>query len=1046
MDNNIMAMRMRPDEEKMAAQLAQQRKWKERSEVLPQLMNVYAAKAEVEASGGGTVQLDQHAEKLRKRIVKEEPEDENKYSQLLIKDDGLDNPAASEAVNPDEFWDPMYDDDVPRRQASVKTETKDDLQKAEDAFAAAYPDIEVLEQTAKPKQKPEDIIVVPDDDEVDEYEPRAPSDVPVQTYSLPGLDVSAELALRPSANPTLETLGLPNNEHILNMFPGEVAKLSTAIQEAQTLPANPYEPPKPTADAAQQQSEGMFVAQDFGFSGAQSVPMRKLQFNGQRAPTVCFEGRLLSSPYQHMLNCGHAVETLEIVPCGFNCKQSTTFDSKPFGTTIACTDEKCLKEAKQRSAMFMPKRIVHRGATPVDPIHSIPSHVYGMNRDADRRYEVQQGIETAKLLGGLDFSGSNTTPGRRRATLAQQKQRARKRSASPPNVQTRATYRDRDQLKRQEPVDEAEVLLSQRLKAAKGDDPPLVPAFGSSLTGREKANLEMNFKEGMYAAPAKPRRVLQVRDQPGDVAMQQATHSRESKELQGLKIAGTARLGFQHATQAARQTRAQIVSAGFQVHNHKEMVRPDRRPNAFATGGVRNEVYQNLGMTEGQYAKMKRDEEHIVIEQEDRGDNKDLTRDGRFDRENFEDDMADEDRPNNGDFEIPETRCVCDSPADSSMIPCKTCRKHFHPSCVDKGQFARSSGVYEGESRMNNLFSDVDLFSEGKEVFTCQGCDAKSEFASKMLRPVKQGGLTESGGVIKNLRKRGAERVKADERELARTSQGQLRHEALFGKKEDLDDATDDFHPEIDRVKRRKTARFAPAVQAKHSIKSKTTSTQAEMETAFTMSDVGMTEYLCGLCDKRIFGAYYNCKDCSMPWGACPECVKKGSCHRDVRHEFEIRHPSGVVKVSMEPLEAGAVADEAEALEAQEDDANDAALSSRLGGTVLQRPAPVDNMFTRAKLQPASAKSTAPRKVKPQSRGKSRAPSKRAVPKASPLTPNQGDVEMGEAHEVQSQLSAERRRSVSQASPPTPTRQLRARGSAASKKATVENDSDAMVE
>ncbi|KAK4550442.1 hypothetical protein LTR36_000020 [Oleoguttula mirabilis] len=960
------------------------------------------------------------------KIVKEEPEDENKYTQLLINDDGLDNAAAFfEPIDPAEPWDPGYND-APRRASPAKL-TEAELQRAEENFEAAYPEAEEFAKILKSNPLPEAIIVVLDNDD-DEYEPPEPSDLPVPTYTLPGLGVSADLALRPSANPFRETLGVPDDMSTLTSSAEEMAKVEAIVRDSEKLPANPYEIPRPSADA--QQNEGVFIPQDYGFTGAQSVQMRIPKLDGERAPTVCFEGPLLLMPYQHKLSCGHIVMTDVIVPCGSSCEQSKTFDGKPMGKNIRCTDQKCSREAKQRDALFVPKHITHRGATPMRPYDSRPKHVYGIDASADKRHDSETGVEATKLLDGLDFSGSNTTPGRRRAMLAQQKQQARKKSALPTNVRTRAMDRDRKDGKPQEPVNEAEELLARHLKAAKGNILSFPPAVESRLTGREKANLEQDFKEGMYAVPARPRRVLLKRDLHEDSAMPQMPPPLVSNEVRMLEP--------EEATRTARETRAGLFPPGSEVHNVNEMVKPDRRPNAYATGGIRNEEYAMIGMTEDRHAKMMEDEDHVVIEQEDRGNTRFLTHDGRFDRENFDNDMADQDCPDIGDFHQAETHCVCESPADGKMLPCERCSKHFHPSCIGKGQLSRED--YEGAARLQALLVDVEYFQDASESFSCPDCDLKAESTSqKLSKSVNAGKAVPGRGVKQILGKRGAEEAKANARELARTSRARGLMKELFGEEDDENDF------EAPPAKHRKTAKprvFAPAVESRDAIKSKIISTDADVAAAHALSHTKVSGCKCTACGKRIHGVYFQCVQCS-DFNACDACVDNGLSHartHSMLHRFEVKHASGPIWPVMGPLEASAVAEEAEALEAEEDNAKDVAMSDRLAGAVLQRPAPADNMFTRAKAQPPSAKSSAPRK-KPQSRKKSVAPSKRGPPRASAASPNHGDVVMGEATEPQKEQS-------SQSPPQAPhTRQLRPRQSVAyANKAQVVHDDDAMVE
>lgn len=507
-------------------------------------------------------------------------------------------------------------------------------------------------------------LLVPDDND-DEYTPPDSFAQPNPTYSLPGLGIGAGLAFRPSANPTLGTLGSWSHAPPTSLSTVEIAKLYATLNPAQMSSATPQETPQQATGATEQQSESIFESQHHGFLDSAVEQPRKGTMDGERYPTACFDGKMLDLPHHHVLHCRHMVKTPGIESYGGNCMQSKVFDGKPVGLEIQCPFERCRKWSKSRNALFLPTRATRRGKPPAQPRKAVADHIYGVNGDADKKRKEEEREE------GL----------RRGRDMPPPQRRLRQRSASPPNVKTRL-YREREALGR----GESDAAHSQ---------------------GAEKP-----------------------------------------KEIRNLAIAGTPLLGFEHGTQAFHTSR---------------IPRTKLMPNML----------------------LSFEEDDVAIEQE-----------------NPEYDMPDDDRRNDGSFEMAETHCVCECQADNTLLPCDTCGKHFHPSCVGKGQYTKDSGMYEGDFREDSLFSDVDFFREDKEVFTCLDCDQKAQLISQQPRT---DGISEQGsGIILNLRKRGTEKVLADERELARTTQGQLRNEELFGDKEDMNDATDVFHPGIDQVKLRK--------------------------------------------------------------------------------------------------------------------------------------------------------------------------------------------------------------------------------------------------
>jgi len=301
----------------------------------------------------------------------------------------------------------------------------------------------------------------------------------------------------------------------------------------------------------------MFVAQDHGF---QTTHRRKCELKGERSPTVCFEGQLLGQPYTHLLNCGHAIKTRTIEKCGSNCMQSKTFDCKPRGSQFECGKTACANATKRMQAAFIPKKPKTRSAAVMKPRKGTETHVYGLNPEADKRYQAKEQEDAMDQLGGMGMTDS----GRRgRGRTPGPQTRARKRSASLLNVRTRS-YRDREPLRPQ-----AEEDAAQRRLLAETSKTPFLTSIAnlqsektSTLQGKEASNLQMNVKPGIFSSSATPRRPLQRNRGDQDLAMEEAPTDSRPKELRNLDTAGRPALGYNQAMQQVRRPRPTMQYPG----------------------------------------------------------------------------------------------------------------------------------------------------------------------------------------------------------------------------------------------------------------------------------------------------------------------------------------------------------------------------------------------------------------------------------------------------------------------------------------------------
>ncbi|KAI7279642.1 hypothetical protein KC345_g5254 [Hortaea werneckii] len=529
--------------------------------------------------------------------------------------------------------------------------------------------------------------------------PEPPS--PIRTYALPGYG-NAGLPIRTLDDHASNGSNQVSTNSVLSSFDAEFfpqqPRPSTTLAAGPTLQSSGF--PVLSVEETAPNDEGLFVPHQQPLPGAQEKKLRALEPNGERSATVCFEGACLDRPHHHVLACGHEIMTAKIEACGSNCKQSIKADGKVSRAPFRC--HQCADAGKVN--IFMPRR----GRNVVKPRPSQPSHVYGNDPDADRLRIAEKAEETMVGMTGLmvDHTRRGSTISRRRP----------KRSLSPPNVTTRRSYREREPFRKEETVEqrlerEAEEKAVAALqkgvatKYAEKRTTTFISGLEASrvgLKGREAQNLDMDFNDSMFGSSLNPRRRPRriAEPQPLDQQMPDAPERSRQTEIDRLKVAGTSRMGFGNATQPLPP-----------VANVEEMIRPARFSNAHGNGGYRSDPF--FSHTEERHHKMVR-EENTTFSSILQGDTLMSL-----------DDDQEEAQPHLGNFDEVLRYCVCQSPAEESMIACERCEKAFHPACVGKGRFSKAH--YEGSQRYDCLRMDMEYWKRQDEPFLCKACGKKAK-------------------------------------------------------------------------------------------------------------------------------------------------------------------------------------------------------------------------------------------------------------------------------------------------------------------------------
>ncbi|KAI7336888.1 hypothetical protein KC315_g2583 [Hortaea werneckii] len=705
------------------------------------------------------------------------------------------------------------------------------------------------------------------DDDIKTRDLASTRPTPYQTYDLPGFG-NAALPIRTLEDRTNKGSNQQSAEAMAASFDAEFFPQqpisSTKLATGPALQSSEFPVPSVEENAPNDDDEGLFVPHQQPFSGAQQKNVRAPEPNGERSPTVCFEGACLDRPHHHILACGHEVMTTKIEACGSNCKQSIEVDGKVYRAPFRC--HQCADAG--RVNIFMPRR--GRGRNVMRPRPSKPSHVYGNDPDADRLRIEEKAEETmvgmTGLMVGQDRMRLGSTVSRRRP----------KRSLSPPNVMTRKSYREREPFRKEETVEqrlerEAEEKAVAALqegvasKYAEKRTASFITGLEASrvgLKGREAQNLDMDFKDSMFGSSLNPRRAPRraAQSQTPDLEMQDAPERPRQTEVDRLKVAGTSRMGFDNATQPLPP-----------VANMEEMIRPARFSNAHGNGGYRSDPF--FSHTEERHHKMLREENTAFSLGLQRNTLLSL------------DDDQEEVQPALGNFDEVERHCVCQSPAEESMIACERCDKSFHPACVGKGRYSKAH--YEGSQRYDCLRMDMEYWKKQDEPFLCKACEKKAAPLGSL-----------------GSRKRGADAH--DEESLgAPQTRGAAKAKKARRNEEPAVNASDaDFEMEdqgetliLEKISDSRVkvfeARAMPALTRRTAVTGK-----------------------CDVCNADVLGVFYRCKHCAsedrdgIGFVICDDCLSANSeaTHKGPLHVFEVQHAGGPIIPRIHTSEAGAIA------------------------------------------------------------------------------------------------------------------------------------------
>ncbi|KAI6856566.1 hypothetical protein KC323_g7822 [Hortaea werneckii] len=727
-----------------------------------------------------------------------------------------------------------------RQRKPIKTE--EDLKKENEAFKEAYPDLANINMTRG-------------------LISRQPT--PYQTYDLPGFG-DAGLPIRTLEDHVNKGGDQQQAEAVPSHFDAAVFPQpapSTAFATGPVPQSSEF--PFPSVEGtAPDNDEGLFVPHQQSFLGAEQRKPRAPERNGERSPTVCFEGACLNRPHHHILACGHEVITKKIEACGSNCKQSTKADGKVYRAPFRC--RQCADAGKVN--IFMPRK----GTNVVRPRPSQPSHVYGNNPEADKLRIDEKAEEAMASMTGLNVGYERM---RRDSTVIR---RRPKRSLSPPNVTTRRSYREREPFRKEETVEErlereaeenavAALQKGVASKYAEKRTTTFISGLEASrvgLKGREAQNLDMDFNDRMFGSSLNPRRKARraAQPQPLDHEMQDAPERPRQTELDRLKVAGTSLMGFGNATQPLPP-----------VANMEEMIRPSRFSNAHGNGGYRSDPF--FSHTEERHHKMVR-EENTTFSSGAQGDSLMSL-----------DDDQEEAQPHLGNFDEVLRYCVCQSPAEESMIACERCEKSFHPACVGKGRFSKAH--YEGSQRYDCLRMDLEYWKRQDEPFLCKACEKKAKPLGS-LGSRKRGADTNDDGSLGAPQTRGVAKAKRARRE----------------EEPSVDASEADFEME-DQGETRIIEKIVDSAQKV---------LEARAMPSLTRQTIASS--VCEICNADILGVFYRCKHCASEsndgngFAVCEDCLINNSeaTHKGPLHVFEVAHASGPIVPRIHAFEAASIA------------------------------------------------------------------------------------------------------------------------------------------
>jgi hypothetical protein len=591
----------------------------------------------------------------------------------------------------------------------------------------------------------------------------------------------------------------------------------------------------------------------------ESETQRIGQPNGKPYGTICFQPPFRDHPHHHKLACGHTVMTsYGPVACGIDCMRDKSGRGMPTAPKFQCPEPGCArKDRPTRNNIFMPKsffkpsRACERG------------YIYGEDSQADAQRQAQKVIEALQGISGMGVENESEIW---RGRVQPQHQRRNRRRSQSPNPYDSQPYRERDVLTPAKPVDEAEARLVAELKAIEANKPRILGSNAKRELERLATNGTEKFRKGALNLPN--RRLDDLRSLEDYEALPRSSRS--------------ARPTFDSLPSPAKEN-------------------PRERPYSYAKGGllngkpvasVRNALAEHWTMSEEQADDLEMAEDGVIVEES--------TPDGRFFEETTDGNSEEEEDPSTvqQDFDVPETHCVCDSPADGAMLECERCHNHFHPSCVGKGSGFYSQKQYDGPNGMRYRRLDAQAVLEHHNAkfldFTCKSCDDALS--------VKSNGAS----VIANIRKATRERAIENKELLAEAER--IRRKA---EEEALAKQLDNVMPEYRAT--RTSARHKPIQPFKteenwkpESIANRIASPNEKIAAAYLMSmadESTAPKISCITCGKKILGVLYRCKSCKE-WDICDTCIfEKGIVHTDHHHWFEVVHVDGNIPYTPAPVE-----------------------------------------------------------------------------------------------------------------------------------------------
>ncbi|KAK3072422.1 hypothetical protein LTR53_006836 [Teratosphaeriaceae sp. CCFEE 6253] len=598
-----------------------------------------------------------------------------------------------------------------------------------------------------------------------------------------------------------------------------------------------------------------YVPLDYPISEARSVlhdarpDTRAFQSDGSPAPTKCFEFALLWSPLSHHLVCGHTTTTASVVGCGETCAVSDHASWVALGKAVPCNVHGCpnyAAPATESTMLGIEDMFGSLNHPTPSSLPAIPDIFRSAGKEIDytrRAMDGEGGFEAPTTC----FSQLRDAPlahtlvcGHRHETKVPRPCHA--------NCELRR-FQDR------KPVE-------------KSSFPCEVDDCGKMRRHERLALRSFKNHRITKSASATKRPAMSMRVQ---------------RAVFDLAINGTRKLGFENAR--ARRPEALYGVAPLllpsDVANSQELINADRvTPDNHNSHSLGAEGYRSDGfwsMPADQYARMIEAEDGVIIEPNSPASYA------------FSDHEDDEDATT--DFDMPDTYCVCDAPADGYMVECIRCDKSFHPACVGKG-FADLQHLTDEQRHAARELDAQHHLDTG--VFTCQVCDDKSKLAQEMLRgkPTRD---SLNADIMRRVHEQNAAEREADTTE---------RNRAMFGE----GDEAPAGQTRTVRVSTRQTEKrkgidvmiAMPGIDsrlaAQAAIKPLGTwvisksDTDAEIVNHLRQMKCAKSGTIsCGYCGKKKQGVYFHCLKCKL-WDCCDDCAKSGASHALPSHRFAARH------------------------------------------------------------------------------------------------------------------------------------------------------------